>query len=296
MSGFGGVSIYQGSLGSGKSASAVAEAFKHLYRGGVVAANFSLLDGWCHEMAKRDLVGMLSRSYRAKLAHSLWSRFYKVTSLDAILSIDPKKEAVGKEASKPGQYMEGQGLLILDEAQLIFNSRKSMSGTKNLDWVEFFTQSRKLGWKVILIAHKSEMIDSQIRDLAEYEARMRNLQKVHVPLVGIPLSPIPLFLVITRYAGLGAGSGSVHSRALFPLPYWAARLYDSRLVFSREGFVNTDPAERCGDEPAPPPCGGAGRSLHCQPFFDEITSRWGRKGFLPSVSNPQGGASCRVEC
>lgn len=299
MSGFGGIVLYQGSLGSGKSASAVAEAFKHLWRGGVVACNFSLTPNWVDEMCNHDIACRFSKKYRQKTAHSLWSRFFKVSSLDAIKQIDVKSLCVGREKTVAGKYQEGQGLLILDESQLIFNSRKSMSGDKNMQWIEFFTQSRKLGWKVILIAHKAEMIDTQIRDLAEYEARMRNLQKINLPVLSIPLVPIPVFLVITRYAGLGAGAGSVHSKSLYPLPYWMARLYDSRAVFSRDGFANEDPPEHCGPEPGVDSIGPADgvhrltRPHYFSGFFDDIAAIYSRPDSC-SVSEDFGDSSTMI--
>lgn len=244
------IEILQGSLGSGKSAAATAIAMMHLKQGGVVACNFSLVDGWADEVAKNSFAGRFSPSSRYRRAASMYPRFHRVNSLKAILSISPNDDAVGRHKKVEGKYSEGAGLLILDECQLIFNSRK---WERNADWIQFFTQSRKLGWNVILIAHTIEMIDSQIRPLLEYESRFRNLQKVKWPVVGIPLSPFPMFLKIRRYAGLGAGASVVADRDLFPLPLWAARLYDSLEVFSSEAWGQDDYAKLCGSPPQPPP-------------------------------------------
>lgn len=247
---FDAMTIVQGSKGSGKSACAVAFAIQHLYRGGVVAANFSLKPGWAEKMADRHITSRFSRKWRQQLAYSLWSRFFMVRSVSAIEKIDVFGLATGRKKTKVGKYQEGQGILLLDECQLMLNSRKSMQGDKNMGWVEFFTQARKMGWIEILIAHKSEMIDSQIRDLAEYETRFRNLQKVRLPVIGLPLSPFPLFLGINRYAGLGPGSGAIHSRELLPLPMWAARLYDTKLLFSQDDYKGaSDWPEHCGPAP-----------------------------------------------
>lgn len=252
--------VLQGTMGSGKSAVAVARAIKHLWKGGVVACNFSLVDGWAETVVKNHiiyklllLIGRLfaygyADSYLVKKSTSLYSRFYRVDSLPAIKKIFPVAEAVGLYLDN-GKYSEGSGLLILDECALVFNSRNSMTGNKNLDWIQFFTQSRKLGWNCILIAHSIEMIDSQIRPLCEYSSTFRNLQKVVFPMVGIPVVPFPLFLVIKKYAGLGAGAGTVHSRGWFPLPLWAAQLYNSLEVFSVESWgQNTEPTH-CGPVP-----------------------------------------------
>jgi len=251
------IEVCQGTPGSGKSAAAVARAIMHLKKGGVVAANFSLVDGWSDQIAKRSFFGRFSDQYRYDLASSLWPRFHRVNSLAAIHSINPRADAVGIYKDNGG-YGEGYGLLLLDECQLIFNARK---WEKNMDWIQFFTQHRKLGWNVVLIAHTIEMIDSQIRPLAEYESRFRNLQKLKLPIIGLPFSPIPMFLVIRRYAGLGAGASVIADRDLYPLPLWAARLYDSLEVFSQESWGEDTVSTLCGNPPAPPLCGGVGGSL-----------------------------------
>jgi len=256
------IDVRQGTPGSGKSAAAVAQAIYHLKRGGVVAANFKLVDGWAETVSANHPLSRLSRSYRTKLAHSLYNRFYYVDSLEAIKSLNPRMLATGI-LKDDGTYSEGVGLLILDECQLIFNSRK---WEKNFAWIEFFTQHRKLGWDVLMIAHTIDMIDSQIRPLCEYESRFRNLQKVRIPVVGLPVSPIPAFLVITRYAGLGAGASAVHSRKLYKLPIWAAKLYDTLLVFSSDKWNENTLPVLCGQLP-PPLCGGGG-------LFDIVSGYW----------------------
>jgi len=266
------IEVCQGSPGSGKSAAAVARAILHLKNGGVVAANFALVDGWSEEIAARNIFCKFMPELKYEKALSMYNRFYKVSTLSAIKQIEPKKEAVDNLKDK-GQYQEGQGLLILDEAQLIFNSRK---WEKNFEWIEFFTQHRKLGWHVVLIAHDIQMIDGQIRPLAEYESRFRNMQKIKIPIIGLPMSPIPLFIVIRRYAGLGAGASVIADRQLYPLPLWAARLYDSLEVFGADSWGKyTDPL-RCGKPPAPP-CGVGGkaqRGRYFEEYFKELENEY----------------------
>jgi hypothetical protein len=245
------IEVMQGTMGSGKSAVAVARAIMHLKKGGVVAANFSLVDGWSDSVASRSILNKFKPERKYEKSKSLYNRFFNVKSVEAIRKINPRELGVDLHKDKGG-YSEGAGLLILDECQLVFNTRKSMSGDKNLEWIEFFTQSRKLGWNVILIAHTIDMIDSQIRPLAEYESRFRNLQKLKIPIIGLPYSPFPLFLVITRYAGLGAGASVVADRDLFPLPLWAAKLYDSLEIFSQSSWGTNSEPTLCGKPPKPP--------------------------------------------
>ena len=63
---------------------------------------------------------------------------------------------------------EGEILLVIDECQIMFNARDW--GQKNrAAWCSFFTQHRKLGYEVILVAQFDRMLDRQIRSLIEYE-------------------------------------------------------------------------------------------------------------------------------
>lgn len=63
--------------------------------------------------------------------------------------------------------IEDKILLCIDECQLVFNAREwSKSGRS--DWLQFFTQHRKLGYEVVLLAQFDLMIDKQIRSLIEY--------------------------------------------------------------------------------------------------------------------------------
>ena len=59
-------------------------------------------------------------------------------------------------------------LLVLDEAQLLFNAREwGQNGRK--EWLSFFSQHRKYGYEIILVAQFDRMLDRQIRSLIEYE-------------------------------------------------------------------------------------------------------------------------------
>lgn len=69
---------------------------------------------------------------------------------------------------------EGRILLVIDEAQLIFNAREWSKKGRD-EWTAFFTQHRKLGIDVILVAQFDRMLDRQIRSLIEYEYVHRKL-------------------------------------------------------------------------------------------------------------------------
>lgn len=59
-------------------------------------------------------------------------------------------------------------LLVIDECQLMFNAREWAQKGRDR-WLSFFTQHRKYGYHVILVAQFDRMVDRQIRSLIEYE-------------------------------------------------------------------------------------------------------------------------------
>ncbi len=69
---------------------------------------------------------------------------------------------------------EGAILLVIDECQLMFNSRDWQQKGRD-QWLSFFTQHRKYGYDVTLIAQFDRMIDRQIRGVIEYEFIHRKL-------------------------------------------------------------------------------------------------------------------------
>lgn len=228
----GSIEIIQGSLGSGKSAVAVVEGIMHLKSGGVLATNFDLVSDWSWRLAGQNLPVWLGLRNRYKYAESLYNRCFKIGRPDTMYDLserfkwkDKNSLCIGKMRDK----REGRGMLIIDEAQLYFNSRNF---SQNKDFIQFFSQARKLGWRTILVAHSIEMIDKQIRFFIEIESRFRNLKKVKVPFLPIPMSPFNTFVINRYYAGLGAGRGTKHSMDMRMLDKLAANLYDSFEVFA----------------------------------------------------------------
>ena len=83
-------------------------------------------------------------------------------------------------AYKGRHVKEGEILLVIDECQLLFNSRDWGNRDRGA-WLSFFTQHRKLGYEVILIAQFDRMLDRQIRSLIEYEWVHRKVSNFGIP-------------------------------------------------------------------------------------------------------------------
>lgn len=78
-----------------------------------------------------------------------------------------------EEHFKPGRD-EHQGIIIIDEAQIPFNSRDGLNRNR-MKWISFFSKHRHYFYDVILITQHDRMIDRQIRSLVETEYKHRKL-------------------------------------------------------------------------------------------------------------------------
>lgn len=122
--------------------------------------------------------------------------------------------------------IEGQTLVILDEAGTLFNSRDwGSNSSKRMEWIKFFSQHRKLGFNFILVAQFDRMIDKQIRHLIEYEVAHMKINNFFV------LLPFTFFLAVERWYGQKMKTGHI------TLPYRKkiANLYDSYAMFETFG-------------------------------------------------------------
>ena len=81
---------------------------------------------------------------------------------------------ISAEYFKDKKVKEGQIILFIDEAQLLFNSRE-YSAKNRMKWLSFFSQHRKLGYDIILMAQFDRMLDRQIRSLIEYQVIHRKV-------------------------------------------------------------------------------------------------------------------------
>lgn len=83
-----------------------------------------------------------------------------------------------KNYRKVNSLPEDHILLVIDECQLLFNAREWQHGKNRGEWISFFTQHRKLGYHVILVAQHDRMIDRQIRAVIEYEFIHRKVKNI----------------------------------------------------------------------------------------------------------------------
>lgn len=86
------------------------------------------------------------------------------------------KFAIRYARHKGRRLKEDELYLFIDEAQLLFNSR-DWQLIKTSGWVSFYSQHRKLGFYIVLIAQFDRMLDRQIRSLVENEIKHRKVSR-----------------------------------------------------------------------------------------------------------------------
>lgn len=126
---------------------------------------------------------------------------------------------------------EGEILLIIDEAQLLFNAREWQNLARN-GWLSFFSQHRHYGYDIILAAQFDRMLDRQVRCLLEYETIHRKVSRFGVigAIIGL-LTGKNLYIAIEKWYPLKEKVGSslfVGTKKLF-------KLYDSYNHFDAPG-------------------------------------------------------------
>lgn len=176
---------YTGVPGGGKSLHAAQEIMDAITKKGIpVIANFDV------NRPKFD---------RAWFKRREMGRFYYLPN--SVLKPDVLV-GFSKAHYREHKFSESGILLVIDEAQLMFNAR-TWNDSERADWVYFFTNSRHFGYRVVLICQFFEMLDKQIRSVVEIEVQHRNMG--NFGFLGKLISLLAggrLFACITYYVGL----------------------------------------------------------------------------------------------
>lgn len=218
--------------GGGKSYTAVRSVVEAILDGKCVAGNVELVEDWPEIIARHYWPFWMRRLRRRRFLERARDRYHFTEDLGELFRL--RLEGRG----------EGRGLMVLDEAHNWMNAR-SWSASDRKEIVRFFSQHRKLGWDVELIAQDADMIDKQVRALAEYIAYGRNLKKAKWG--GVRIFPVNLFLVVVCWH---ASQRVVVERKVFRLVKWIARLYNHEATFG--GLIVDDAEGGAIPFPSPP--------------------------------------------
>lgn len=146
------ISMYTGSVGSGKSYHALELGMDWIRRKHVIA-NFPIIPPktWTKRGKKR---------WADKVDR--WTYMEEI-SVEYLMALSLENGWYGKESSC---------MVLVDEAGIMFNSRDWQSERGNrMKWIKFLSQSRKFGYDFVFVCQMDRMIDKQIRGLCEYEVK-----------------------------------------------------------------------------------------------------------------------------
>lgn len=199
------ITLYSGTPGSGKSFHAAKDVYKRFEIGGGLIANFPV---------KRPEKIKPKKELRV----SYWDNS-EITP-QRLTQYALQFHEMGKE---------GQTLLIVDEAQVVWNAREFQSKGRQ-DWIAFFSQHRKLGYNILLIAQNDRMLDRQIRFVIENEVRHRKLDNYGFGgrFIKLITGNRTWFIAIEYWYG---GNKLKLNSEVFPFSERYANIYDSYRMF-----------------------------------------------------------------
>ena len=139
--------LYSGTPGSGKSL--------HLA---------SVMKSWIHRW-KAPVVGNFDFNAYACRPRG-WGSYLKVDNSqlhpELLIYFSEEYKRLRKWERVPEEHL----LLVIDECQLIFSNR-SWADELRPEWISFFTQHRKLGYRIILVAQFDQTLAHLAPDLLQ---------------------------------------------------------------------------------------------------------------------------------
>lgn len=226
------ISFVTGPLGSGKSYFAMRYIFKYLYAGKLIACNFDLHGDFAKTLSEMGFSRRRSWTpeQRVAWAHECRERALKFDIQDDLYNYE-----------LPGEG-EDRGLLVIDEAGLSMNSRQYSHRQKKdaarygegaaLKSLEFYINMRKKGWSSLILAHSSNHLDNQVRDMGGQIIKLRNLARIKVPFTPFKMARKPRFVAI--HIVPDTKPAMIHKREIYGLNIAIANHYRSMETFDAD--------------------------------------------------------------
>lgn len=203
--------MYTGVPGSSKSLHIASEICYYLKKGRNVIANI-----YFNDSLLKNCKGNFIQLSNSDLMKNAFLKVPKFASHDKeafsyILGLYNFAQNFHKRDSR-GDFIEHQTLLIIDEAQIIFNPRK-WNNSDRIPWIEFFTIHRHLGYDVILASQNEKNIDKQIFRIVQTLCEHRNIKNYKfLGRIFAFFCGGNLFVHIYRYNGMSKKDSHIKSR------------------------------------------------------------------------------------
>lgn len=210
----GGLRYVTGPMGAGKTLYGVRHMVARLIAGQYVVTNVRLLDDAPEKIARH--YAPVSARNRASIADKV--RRYYVFETDL---------AEAMRYRVPGRG-ESRALFLWDEAHNDLNNRTYRERDQRL--LEWATQLRKLGFEGVLLSQSQDNTDAQLRRVCNWLVRLQN-QKEATRLLGVRVSPWPLFIAWWYLSNVPQGSKQTPLRTERYFLGWHRHLYDTLELF-----------------------------------------------------------------
>lgn len=174
------ISMYSGTIGSGKSYHALEDIIEKLAKGFHVIANFPLTFS----------EGQIRRGMADRFLY-LDDRY--LMDVNGIRMLMDTSRRQGWDIREE----EGLCLVVIDEATNFF-AREDNSKPEQRLWRSFFTQSRKFGFDFILIVQDDNSINKTIGKCIEYDVKHRKANNIF-PFSILSLFKITIFFHLTYW-------------------------------------------------------------------------------------------------
>jgi hypothetical protein len=123
--------------------------------------------------------------------------------------------------------VEGQSLIVIDEAGIMFNSRDYGSSDRK-EWLWFMSLHRHFGYNVIIASQQDRMIDRQMRGFIETNYIHRKANNFRFIGFLFTILRIPLFVVVEQWYPVRLRNGT----EVFMYHKRDGKLYDTMMLMS----------------------------------------------------------------
>lgn len=174
------ISMYSGTIGSGKSYHALEDICTALDKGKYVIANFPLTFS----------AGQIRRGWADRFMYVDDSYFMGIQGIQFLLQTSAE---MGWDVDE----REGLCLCVIDEATNYFPKEDATKPEQRL-WRTYFTQSRKQGYDFILIVQDENSLNKTISKCIEYDVKHRKANNIF-PFKLLNLINVTLFFHVTYW-------------------------------------------------------------------------------------------------
>ena len=215
------VKLYSGTPGSGKSLDVTSKILTALFFGKDVISNYPIT------FTQKEI----KKGYQERF-------FYVPDDRITVNNLMQFAQLRGYLQKKK----ESQCLVVVDEAGGRFNCREYGKNDRQ-QWCKFFSQHRKYGFDMILVAQNDRMLDRQIRAMVELEYKHRKAQNMYW---WFALLPFKVFVSVEYYYALKKKTDSAFFiyRKKIGDRYDSMKLFDEMnidlIFFRKSDEENTD--------------------------------------------------------